>query len=126
MHRLKQLLTPQFVVYLAGGVICALIDIGLMQLLIAAHYPPVVGASSGFLAGLLVNYAFHAKVTFKNVTTRVTFIRFICLVAINYFITIAIVAMGVAFWDSALFGKIASLPVVALNGFFLSKYWIYK
>lgn len=126
MTKLKDLLTPQFIIYVAGGVLCALIDIGVMQLLIANHYSPVTAASSGFLAGLLVNYAFHAKVTFKNVTTPATFLRFICLVGINFLTTIALVSISVAWWHSALAGKVISLPVVALNGFFLSKYWIYK
>lgn len=126
MQKLSALLTPQFIVYIAGGVLCALIDVGLMQLLLTQHYAPVAAASSGFLAGLLVNYAFHAKVTFKNITSPATFFRFMCLVGVNYLITIAIVALGVAWWHSALAGKIASMPIVAVNGFLLSKYWIYK
>lgn len=126
MQKLNALLTPQFIIFVAGGVLCALIDIGVMQLLIANSIAPVIAASSGFLAGLLVNYAFHAKVTFKNVTTPATFARFMGVVGINYLITIALVALGMAWWQSALIGKVASLPVVALNGFFLSKYWIFK
>lgn len=126
MQRLNTLLTPQFIIFVAGGVLCALIDIGIMQFLLANHYAPFAAASTGFLAGLLVNYAFHAKVTFKNVATPATFLRFICVVGINYLITIALVTLGVAWWQSALAGKIVSLPVVAINGFFLSKYWIFK
>jgi putative flippase GtrA len=126
MQRLNALLTPQFIVFIAGGLLCAVIDIGVMQWLIAQQTSPVISASSGFLAGLLVNYAFHAKVTFKNVATPATFVRFICVVGINYLITIALVALGVALWQSALVGKLVSLPLVAVNGFFLSKYWIFK
>lgn len=126
MQKLRVLLTQQFVVYIVGGVLSAVVDVGVMQMLIAQHYVPVIAASAGFIAGLLVNYAFHAKVTFKNVTSPATFARFMCLVGINYLITIGIVAVGVAWWQSALIGKIASMPIVALNGFLLSKYWIYK
>lgn len=120
------LLTPQFIVYIAGGVLCALIDIGLMQLLLAGGYTPVAAATSGFLAGLAVNYAFHAKVTFKNVSTPATFARFMCLVGINYLITIALVALGSGWPHGAILGKVASLPIVAINGFFLGKYWVFK
>jgi len=126
MPKLSALLTPQFIVFVAGGLVCALIDIGIMQLLISNHWAPVTAAASGFLAGLLVNYMFHAKVTFKNVTTPATLVRFICVVGMNFLITIALVRLGVAWWHSALAGKVASLPVVAVNGFFLSKYWIFK
>ena len=126
MRKLNALLTPQFVVYIAGGILCALIDIGVMQLMLANKYALVTSASSGFLSGLLINYVFHARVTFKNVTDPASFARYMCVVGINYMITIAIVSLGVAWWQSALLGKVVSLPIIAMNGFFLSKYWIYK
>ena len=126
MRRLSALLSPQFLIFVGGGLLCALIDIGIMQILIRSHYPPVLAASAGFLAGFVVNFAFHAKVTFKSVATPATFLRFMCVVGMNYLITIALVGLGVAWWQSALAGKVASLPVVAVNGFFLSKYWIFK
>lgn len=126
MQRLNALLTPQFVVYIFGGVLCAVIDIGSMQLLLANHFNAFFAASVGFVAGLIVNFAFHAKVTFKNVATPATFLRFLGVVGINYLITISLVALGVEFWQSALAGKVASLPIVAVNGFFMGKYWIFK
>jgi putative flippase GtrA len=126
MQRLNILLSRQFIVFVGGGLLCALIDIGVMQSMIVGGYSPIVAASTGFVLGLLVNYAFHAKVTFKNVATPTTFLRFMVVVSINYLITVSMVTLGVAWWHSALVGKLASLPVVAVNGFFLSKYWIFK
>lgn len=119
-------MTPQFLVYVGGGVLCAVIDIGLMQILIANLVDPVAAASAGFIVGLLVNYAFHAKVTFKNVTTLATFLRFMCLVALNYAITIVLVALAARWLTYPLTGKLLSLPIVALNGFFLGKQWVFK
>ena len=75
---------------------------------------------------MLVNYAFHARVTFKNVTTVATFVRFMCLVALNYGVTIALVAMATHWFDYPLAGKLASLPVVAVNGFLIGKHWVFK
>jgi putative flippase GtrA len=125
MRRLN-FMSPQFFVYVAGGVLSALVDIGLMQLLIVNGTDAFLATSVGFIAGLCVNYAFHAKVTFKNVTSLRTLSRFLCLVGLNYLITLGLVAMALALFQHALVGKLLSLPVVAVNGFFVSKYWIYS
>jgi len=120
------LLSPQFLVYIGGGVLSALVDIGLMQLLILNGSDAFAAASAGFVAGLCVNYAFHAKVTFKNVTSLRTLVRFLCLVGLNYLLTLGLVAIALALFQQAIIGKLMSLPVVAINGFLLSKHWIYK
>lgn len=126
MRKLNRLVSPQFAIFIAGGVLCAAIDIGLMQLLIHNGLGNVAAASAGFGAGLLVNYLFHAKITFQSTTGGANFARYLCVVGINYLITIGFVAMGAALFDWPLAGKLASLPVVAINGFLLSKYWIFK
>jgi len=122
----KLTISPKFAIYVAGGVLCACIDIGLMQLLVLAKFNAVAAASAGFVAGLLVNFAFHAKVTFNSVTSMGTFARFMCLVAINYLITIMMVSATQHLFGMPILGKLLSLPVVAINGFFVSKLWIYK
>jgi putative flippase GtrA len=119
-------LSPQFMVFIAGGALTAVVDIGLLQLLVMNHVDPFLATTTGFLAGLAVNYAFHAKVTFKNVATLATLTRFLCVVGMNYLLTLGCVAASVALFQLPLLGKLVSLPLVALNGFFLSKYWIFK
>jgi len=86
----------------------------------------MAATSTGFVAGFFVNYAFHSKVTFRNGMTSGTLIRFICVVALNYMLTLALVALSLSIFQNALIGKLVSLPLVAVNGFFLSKYWIFK
>jgi putative flippase GtrA len=120
------LLRSQFLVFIAGGALCALIDIGLMQLMLRAGAAPVVAASGGFLAGLAVNYAFHARVTFKQLSSAGTVGRYLCVVAVNYLMTVALVALADALLQNALAGKLASLPLVAVNGYLLSKYWVFR
>ncbi len=116
----------QFLVFVAGGVLCALIDIGLMQLLIGAGVDYRAATSAGFAAGLLVNYAYHAKLTFGAQAGTRNFVRFLCVVALNYLLTMACVAVAVAWIGEALPGKLLSLPLVAVNGFLLSKYWTFR
>jgi putative flippase GtrA len=116
----------QFALFVAGGALCALVDVGLMQALIAGGIHFASATTAGFAAGLLVNYAFHSRVTFEAAATPFNFARYLCVVGINYLLTMAFVSMSVALLGIPLAGKLVSLPVVALNGFVLSKYWIFK
>lgn len=118
----------QFLVYVTGGVLSVLIDIAVMRLLIdtGLHYPAAV--SAGFVSGMLFNYTFHKCLTFKS-ADNFHFVRYLCVVGLNYLLTMACVWLGVALLgepaaQSALIGKLVSLPLVAVNGFLLSKYWI--
>ncbi len=116
----------QVLVFIVGGGLSALIDVGLMQSLILAGINPLVAVSAGFWISLLVNYAFHAKVTFESRTTVANLSRFACLVGINYLIALACVSLTLSLFDNALTGKLLSLPIIAINSFLVSKHWIYK
>ncbi len=116
----------QFLLYLCGGVASALIDVGLMQLLIVAGVHYAVAASAGFFAGLGFNYAFHARITFAHPPSGRSFARYITLVALNYGFTLGCVALGVHLGAAAVLGKIISLPIVAINGYLLGKHWIFR
>ncbi|MFC0166881.1 GtrA family protein [Pseudoduganella danionis] len=116
----------QFGVFVLGGLLCAALDVGLMQLLLWQGSKALLATSCGFLAGLLLNYAFHARVTFGQLASGASFLRFLCVVAINYTITVALVSLAIALGLPPLAGKVVSLPVVAVNGFLLSKHWIFK
>jgi putative flippase GtrA len=118
--------TRQFLLFITGGVTSAIIDIGIMQLMIYMGINPIISASGGFFVGLFVNYAFHAKLTFTSVTIVSSFLRFMSVVGINYLITIAFVSLSLYLVENALIGKIVSLPVIAVNGFVLSKQWVFR
>jgi putative flippase GtrA len=122
----SRFLSRQFAVFVTGGLICALADIGLMQLLLQAGVHATAAASAGFAAGLLVNYAFHSRVTFNAAANPANFARYLCVVGVNYLLTIACVAAAEAAFANPLAGKLLSLPLVAVNGYLLSKYWIFK
>lgn len=116
----------QFGVYLAGGFLSAGIDVGLLQLLVMKGTHHTAAASAGFVAGLLVNYAFHSRFTFEQAASKSSFTRYMCVVGLNYGLTIACVALAAALVDNPLAGKILSLPLVAVNGYLLGRYWIFK
>jgi putative flippase GtrA len=117
---------PQFAVYLAGGVLSALVDVGGMQMLLLAGWPTMLAASAAFLAGLLVNFSFHARLTFGKTMNQASFARYLCLVGCNYLVTLACVGATDALWRQPMIGKIASLPVVAVIGFLVGKRWVFR
>jgi putative flippase GtrA len=125
---MEKLLTHsrQFGLFVFGGLLCALVDIGLMQLLLHNGLHFTGATTAGFLAGLLVNYAFHSRVTFDAAATTSSFARYLCVVGINYVLTLGCVALAQSLAGMPLAGKIVSLPLVSINGYLLGKYWIFK
>jgi putative flippase GtrA len=116
----------QFALFVAGGIATALLDVGLMQLLIAGGMHYAGATTAGFGAALLVNYAFHSRVTFVAAATPFNFACFLCVVGLNYLLTMGCVALAVALGAGTLAGKLVSLPLVAINSFLLGKYWIFR
>lgn len=116
----------QVATYIAGGVLCAVVDIGVMQVLLRAGAHFTGATTAGFLAGLLVNYAFHSRVTFDAAASASSFARYLCVVGLNYLLTMGCVSMAVTLAGMPLAGKILSLPLIAANGYLLSKFWIFR
>lgn len=130
MHRaMARLALPdaKFLVYLTGGVLSALADVGIMQSLIAAATAPLLAASAGFMAGLCINYLFHSRLTFRHAARGGGSVpRYLSVVALNYLVTLALVAASLALFGLALPGKLLSLPLVAVNGYLLGKHWVFR
>lgn len=125
---MRQLLarSRQFAVFVAGGLLSAAIDIGVLQLLLHAGMHFAGATTAGFLSGLLVNYAYHSRVTFDTAATPSSFARYLCVVLVNYLLTLGCVALAQALVGMPLAGKIASLPLISINSYLLGKYWIFK
>jgi putative flippase GtrA len=116
----------QFGTFIAGGLLCALVDIGVMQGLLRAGAHFTGATTAGFLAGLLVNYAFHSRVTFDDAASTSSFARYLCVVGLNYLLTMGCVSLAVSLAGMPLLGKIVSLPLVSISGYLLSKFWIFR
>lgn len=120
------LLSRQFSIFILGGMLSALIDIGTMILLLSLNSGVFIATTLGFFGGVGVNYLYHAKMTFKVEKSLKTLIRFTVIFALNYGLTIAFVFVAESINSSAIAGKLISLPLVAINGFILSKYWAFR
>lgn len=116
----------RFVVYLAGGLLSAIIDVGIFQAILVLYGNIVVATSAGFFISLLFNYLFHARFTFETKAHSASFGKYLVIVCLNYLIALGFVSLAFTLFDNALAGKIASLPVIAVGGYLFGKYWIFK
>lgn len=123
---LRRLYDRQFMIFIAGGIVSALVDVFILQTMIIMGYVNILSVTVGFFGGLIVNFGFHVKLTFKSVTSFLILVRFLLVVMVNYFITVAFVMLSFSMLESVLVGKIASLPIIAINGFLLCKYWVFN
>lgn len=118
--------TRQFSVFVGVGIICAVIDVGLMQMLVAIGAPVFSATTAGFLAGLGLNFLLHTRVTFRASYTHAALAKFMLIVLLNYLLTLFCVGLSANWLGNALIGKLLSLPLVAANGFLLSRHWVYR
>lgn len=118
--------TRQFSVFVGVGIVCAVIDVGLMQMLVVAGAPVFSATTAGFLAGLGLNFLLHTRVTFRASYTHAALVKFMLIVVLNYLLTLLCVGLFSAWLSNALIGKLLSLPLVAANGFLLSRHWVYR
>ena len=116
-----------FSVFVGGGLLSAAVDIGTLKALLIAGCVAPLAVAGGFMTGLMVNYLFHQNLTFKSTPSLWKACRFLIVVGINYLITMACIYVSDSLMGiGVIWGKIFSLPLVAVNGFLLSKYWVFK
>lgn len=123
---LRRVLRRDVLLYLTGGVLSALIDVGLLQLLLLGGAGVTLATTAGFGVSLLFNYAFHARYTFGQRGGAGGFARYLSVVALNYALTLALVQGAVALGLAPIAGKLVALPLVAVVGFIMGKLWIFK
>ncbi|WP_427913609.1 GtrA family protein [Ramlibacter sp. MMS24-I3-19] len=116
----------QFVVFLIGGVLSALVDVGCMTALLRGGMRPVLAASFAMPLGVVVNYSYHAKVTFGARITGMSITKYLVVLGINYLTTVGMVWISDQMFAGPLIGKVASLPVVAMTTFVLGRHWAFR
>jgi len=121
-------LRARFGRFLLVGIICALLDTSLVWLLDRAQIFYGVAITAGFLAGLVLNYVLHARFTFSVAQMGVAQLaRFLVVVGLNYGITLLVVYLLYGIFSADLVAaKIVALPLVAVNGYWLSRVWVFR
>lgn len=117
----------QFVFFSIGGVLTVAIDLFITWLLISFDKEYLFSISIGFFSGLIFNYIYHSKITFNIKYSKQSALKYSIIVALNYFLMIAIIASLHNFFGiSPLNAKIISIPIITIHGFLWSKLWIFN
>ena len=116
----------QVVVFLGVGLLSTVIDIGIMQVLLLSGVHYAIAVSTGFILALVINYIGHSRLTFRAETSWGGVLSFLVVVLLNYLITLGCTSLSFHLSGVVLLGKLISLPIVAINGYLLSRYWVFK
>lgn len=109
------------------GIISAIVDMSFLWagLVGGVHYGLAI--SLGYAAGFTTNYYLHANYTFRVKRESVhQLMGFVAIVSFNYLLTLLIVWFlhDIVNWHVIL-AKLFSLPIIAINGYYCSRRWIF-
>ena len=116
----------QFMVFLLVGIVSAILDLGMLSALIQLGSHPYLAVSIAFLCGLGINLWLHSRLTFQTNLSTQNALRFLIVVGMNWLIILGVVFIFEQLGNSYLFGKLVSLPLVAIHGFLWSRLWVFK
>jgi putative flippase GtrA len=108
------------------GIISTIADIGVLRILISLKADDVIAIGLSFFIGVIINYMLHGIYTFQSTLSRKSIVKYFAVIIMNYLITNLIIFTFKEYNYSIIYSKLISIPFIAINGFILSKYWIYK
>lgn len=116
----------QFLLYITIGIVTALVDVATMQFCLYLSNNILFSLSFSYVLAVAFNFTAHAKFTFAFGMSMLTFLKYLFVVLLNYFMTLIFVYLSLSMNAEALIGKLVSLPFVAVLGFVLGKKWVFK
>jgi putative flippase GtrA len=116
----------QILTYVGVGIICIILDVGLMKVLILNNVNYVVATTAGFFVGLFANFALHTHVTFRSAPSVKVATRYLAVVFASYLLTVAFVWLAQAGLGAPVAGKLVALPFVTAFAFIMYRNWVYK
>lgn len=126
--RLSHPKTTQILIFLWVGGTSALLDIGLFYLCHrVASWDIYTSAVIAYLVSLVYNYLLHTYLTFERKAETGNLFKFAVLVIVNYSLTALLLYFLVDIASiNAIWAKILTIPIIAVNTFIVSKKWIYR
>jgi putative flippase GtrA len=113
-------------VYVMVGSVSAIIDLLTLGILLDLNTPQWPAVTIAFIAGFVFNLKSHALFTFVSALTKKSALRFTSVVGVNYLLTLAIIEALSNFSFTIITAKVISLPVIAISGYLLGRYWAFK
>jgi putative flippase GtrA len=117
----------KFIRFLLTGGVSAFVDVGTLQLALSGGLGRRGSVTLGFAVGLAVNFVMHKFFTFsskKPISLREV-AAFGLVVLVNYGITLGVVEGLAVISVPVVVAKVASLPLVAVVGFVLSRRFVF-
>lgn len=81
---------------------------------------------SSSIAGFYLNFFLHAKKTFKVETSLKNILKYLIVFLINTFLSFFIIYIFDIYYFLPFIGKIVSLPIIAILGYTLMNYWVFR
>lgn len=118
----------QFARYLLVGGLSAAIDVFVLWILLAAAMARAPAVAVAMVAGMVANYALHRVYTFRTrrALSAGSVTLYVSIVAVNYVLTLAIIEAGLHLGLSVIWGKIVSLPLIAVSGFLFTRRFVFR
>ena len=116
----------KLMVYVIVGSVSAIIDLLTLRILLGLNTPQLPAVTIAFIAGFVFNLKSHALFTFVSALTKKSALRFTSVVGVNYLLTLAIIEALSNFSFTIITAKVISLPVIAISGYLLGRYWAFK
>ena len=115
----------QILIYCVVGLATTVLDVGTLAALLRLGVQYMAATTVAFVSAVAFNYLTHASVTFEASRSLASFLRYGVILALNYLLTLAMVAASNHWLANPIIGKIASIPIVAAIGLFGGRHWIF-
>lgn len=119
-------LFKQICKFASVGIISTIVDVGILRFLLSISMGEYIAIALSYFLGVIVNYMLHGLYTFNYSLSKKSAYKYCAVILLNYLITNLIIYIFQKYSFNIIYSKMCSIPFIAINGFILSKYWIYK
>jgi putative flippase GtrA len=113
---------------LVGGLSVGLDFLFLYTCIDILGFSQILSVSIAFLLSTVFNFLMHRRYTFKNSSENMTrqLIKYILLIVISYYITLALIAYLVDHGFNIYFAKLITVGIVYLYGYVFGRFFVFS
>lgn len=127
MSEKKSIQINQLLRFLVIGGISVVLDyLSFLFLLHAMNASLFLANSIAYIIGFAFNFFGHAFFTYQMKPGLYTAVKYTVTAIVNYGLSLGIIFIGILFFPSPEFWKFISICVIAINGFLMGRFWIFR
>ena len=127
MSEKKSIQINQLLRFLVIGGISVVLDyLSFLFLLHAMNASLFLANSIAYITGFAFNFFGHAFFTYQMKPGIYTAVKYTVTAIVNYGLSLGIIFIGILFFQSPEFWKFISICVIAVNGFLMGCFWIFR